>query len=125
MVRQYFVGSGVTRFGSIAFNEYIGQRDLSPGTTASVSFEKGTRFEVLPNKRLIIGRGRTAEIVILSNRLSRAHAAVFMLNDERLVVVDLKTTNGTCVDKEARAISFLSSGREFWVADLFGFRYLS
>ncbi|HUU01902.1 MAG TPA: FHA domain-containing protein [Myxococcota bacterium] len=106
----------------LAFIEYLGQRELTEGTTATVVFEAGARFEIATGQRLIIGRGKGADILIQSNRIARAHAAVFLLNDHRLVVVDLETTNGTYVNGEARPVSFLASGDEFWLGDLFGFR---
>jgi len=106
----------------VAHIEYLGHRQLTEGTTCNVEFEVRARFEVAPGRRLIIGRGKTADVVVHSNRVARAHAAVFMLNEERLVVVDLQTTNGTYVNGEARAVSFLGMGDEFWVGGLFGFR---
>jgi len=106
----------------MAHIEYLGHRQLTEGTTCNVEFEVGARFEVASGQRLIIGRGKTADVFVHSNRIARAHAAVFMLNEERMVVVDLETTNGTYVNGEAGAVSFLAPGDEFWVGDLFGFR---
>jgi pSer/pThr/pTyr-binding forkhead associated (FHA) protein len=66
---------------------------------------------------MVIGRGRSADIVIAEPTISRAHAAV-AFEDRAFYLQDLGSTNGTRVNGERAARQELRSGDEILLGKL-------
>lgn len=71
----------------------------------------------LDGPRTVIGRGRNADLVLSEATISRTHA-VFGVEDGRLFVQDLGSTNGTLVNGEPATQEFLSDGDELQMGKL-------
>ncbi|UCE87031.1 MAG: FHA domain-containing protein [Deltaproteobacteria bacterium] len=67
--------------------------------------------------RIVIGRGRRADIVIPESTMSRQHAAVGY-GEEGFFVEDLGSTNGTLVNGEAQKRAPLHDGDEIRLGKL-------
>jgi two-component system cell cycle response regulator len=55
---------------------------------------------MLPGDRVVMGRDDSADLVLTDTSVSRAHAAVRHMEDGRIVLEDLDSTNGTTVNGE-------------------------
>ena len=66
---------------------------------------------------LVLGRGRSAEMMLAEPTLSRAHAAVGYDGDG-FFVQDLRSTNGTLVNGERRERAALQDGDEIQIGRL-------
>ncbi len=67
--------------------------------------------------RLVIGRGRGADLVVAESTMSREHAAI-VFDDEGCFVEDLQSTNGTRVNGERCTRSLLQDGDEIQLGRL-------
>jgi pSer/pThr/pTyr-binding forkhead associated (FHA) protein len=65
----------------------------------------------------VIGRGRTADLVLSEPTISRAHAAIGYENEE-FFVQDLGSTNGTGVNGQREPRSALKDGDELQLGKL-------
>jgi pSer/pThr/pTyr-binding forkhead associated (FHA) protein len=75
-------------------------------------------FEVPVDRSwLVIGRGRSADLVLAEATISRAHAAVGW-DGERFFVQDLGSTNGTSVNGSRTPRTPLSDGDEIQLGKL-------
>ena len=66
---------------------------------------------------MVIGRGRSADIVIAEPTMSRAHAAIGF-DGKRFFVEDLGSTNGTRVNGNREKKSMLENGDEVQLGKL-------
>jgi pSer/pThr/pTyr-binding forkhead associated (FHA) protein len=66
----------------------------------------------LDREWVVIGRGRSADVVIAEPTISRAHAAVGFDKDEGFFVQDLGSTNGTLVNGAKAQRQRLKGGDE-------------
>lgn len=64
-----------------------------------------------PATPIVVGRGAAADLQVPDNSLSRQHAR-FCLEDDHVIVEDLKSTNGTFVRGEAVERTKLDAGEE-------------
>jgi pSer/pThr/pTyr-binding forkhead associated (FHA) protein len=94
------------------------------GITEAGELRVGDSFRLLPGAAITFGRGHLCEVTIPSEQLSRAHAMIsFVPGDEvGLVLVDLRSRNGTWVKDRSASVHHLSSGAEFNLARAFRFR---
>lgn len=67
--------------------------------------------------RMVIGRGRGADLVVAESTMSREHAAI-AFDDQGCFVEDLGSTNGTKVNGERRDRSRLQDGDEIQLGRL-------
>ena len=67
--------------------------------------------------RMVVGRGRGADLVIAESTMSREHAAI-AFDDEGCFVEDLQSTNGTKVNGERTDRARLSDGDEIQLGRL-------
>ena len=101
------------------------QMDELPGSGsvpsgASVRVMRGfyADLEVLLDRDwLVIGRGRTADLVLSEPTISRAHAAIGYEKGE-FFVQDLGSTNGTGVNGKREPRTLLSDGDELQLGKL-------
>jgi pSer/pThr/pTyr-binding forkhead associated (FHA) protein len=98
----------------------------SVATGPQPELKDGAAFVLPSGGRLLIGRLPTCEIWVQSNRVSKVHALVSLMygddrNDERLIVADLNTTNGTWVEGQRGRVFLIAPDRELLVANLFRF----
>ena len=66
---------------------------------------------------IVVGRGRTADVVLAEATISRAHAAIGF-NGEAFYVQDLGSTNGTRVNGERAPQTELRDGDEIQLGKL-------
>ncbi len=66
---------------------------------------------------MVIGRGRSADMLIAEPTISRAHAAIGYDGD-RFFMQDLGSTNGTCVNGERETRVLLDPGDELQLGKL-------
>lgn len=71
----------------------------------------------LDREWMVIGRGRSADMVIAEPTISRAHAAIGYDGDE-FFMQDLGSTNGTRVNGDRQARAGLSDGDEIQLGKL-------
>ena len=79
-------------------------------------FYEGLEIPV-DRERIVIGRGRRADIVIPESTMSRQHAAVGYA-EEGFFVEDLGSTNGTLVNGESQSRATLHDGDEIRLGKL-------
>ncbi|HUH06125.1 MAG TPA: FHA domain-containing protein [Kofleriaceae bacterium] len=106
---------------------YLGAEDASEGTTSGQLPEPGQVFAVDAGRAVYLGRGVTADITVQSNRVAPVHAMVALMPEsiDRLVVVDLGSTNGTVAGGEVAPTAVLSPGDVFALAGIFRFAFES
>lgn len=66
---------------------------------------------------MVVGRGRSADVIIAEPTISRAHAAIGF-DGERFFVEDLGSTNGTAVNSKKEPRVALNSGDEIQLGKL-------
>jgi pSer/pThr/pTyr-binding forkhead associated (FHA) protein len=93
-------------------------RPVPPGAAIQVikGFYEGLELSI-DRDWLVIGRGRSADVVIAEPTISRAHAAVGY-DEEGFFMQDLGSTNGTRVNGERHARVRLSDGDELLLGKL-------
>jgi pSer/pThr/pTyr-binding forkhead associated (FHA) protein len=62
--------------------------------------EQTKKFELVPNRRISVGRTKENDIALDDPSVSKFHASVMLNTDGRIVVADTGSTNGTFVDGE-------------------------
>lgn len=67
---------------------------------------------VVEQERFLIGRGKHCDLVIESNRVSREHAAIELMDGEYFIE-DLKSSNGTWYRKQRINRQLIKEGDEF------------
>lgn len=94
------------------------ERPVPPGAAIQVikGFYEGLELSI-DRDWLVIGRGRSADVVIAEPTISRAHAAVGY-DEEGFFMQDLGSTNGTRVNGERHARVHLSDGDELLLGKL-------
>jgi sulfite reductase alpha subunit-like flavoprotein/pSer/pThr/pTyr-binding forkhead associated (FHA) protein len=99
----------------------ISQRHSSGALVIKVGAEAGTRF-VLKDGATIIGREQGVDIVLTDRQCSRQHCRIISLQ-EKFVIEDLKSTNGTRVNGvPVTTIFTLNSGDQIAIGEtLFDF----
>jgi len=65
---------------------------------------QGQRWSLVPGNTYKIGRASTAEICLPFERISKTHATLYFLSDNKLTIVDEGSGNGTFVDDEQTRI---------------------
>jgi pSer/pThr/pTyr-binding forkhead associated (FHA) protein len=93
-------------------------RVVPPGATLLVrtGFYEGLEVPV-DRDWVVIGRGRSADVVIAEPTISRAHAAIGY-DEEGFFVQDLGSTNGTLVNGSRSQRQALKSGDELQMGRL-------
>jgi pSer/pThr/pTyr-binding forkhead associated (FHA) protein len=66
---------------------------------------------------MVIGRGRSADVVLAESTISRAHAAIGF-DDEGFFVQDLGSTNGTRVNGRSEPRALLCDGDQVQLGKL-------
>lgn len=91
---------------------------VPPGATLQVikGFYEGLELSI-DRDWLVIGRGRSADVVIAEPTISRAHAAIGF-DDEGFFMQDLGSTNGTRVNGESQSRVCLNDGDELLLGKL-------
>jgi pSer/pThr/pTyr-binding forkhead associated (FHA) protein len=91
---------------------------VPPGATIEVmkGFYEGLEL-CLDRDWMVIGRGRSADVVIADPTISRAHAAVGY-DDEGFFMQDLGSTNGTRVNGERQTQARLADGDQILLGKL-------
>jgi outer membrane biosynthesis protein TonB len=88
--------------------------------TSSTSKVKGGVF---PKGRLLLGRNESCDLVVMSDSISAVHA-VLEIFDERAVIYDMNSTNGTFVNDDKIVVKELYIGDVFRLADV-EFKFLT
>ena len=105
---------------------YLGLTDLAVHQSVAEpeDLRVGDSFRLLPGAAITFGRGRLCEITIGSEALSRAHAMISFApgDDVGLVLVDLRSRNGTWVEGPSAPVHHLLPGSDFALAQTFRFR---
>ncbi len=70
---------------------------------------EGGEFPIKPNREIIIGRGSEHDMVLDEEMVSRAHAKIASFHG-RIVIQDLKSTNGTYVNGDRADSAVLQTG---------------
>ena len=93
-------------------------RPVPPGAHVRVvkGFYEGLELSI-DRDWLVIGRGRSADVVIAEPTISRAHAAIGY-DEEGFFMQDLGSTNGTRVNGESQARVHLTDGDELLLGKL-------
>jgi hypothetical protein len=106
---------------------YLGAEEPGEETPAWELPAPGQVFAVYAGRSVYLGRGATADVTVRSNRVAPVHAMVALMPEsvDRLVVVDLGSTNGTVADGEAIPTAVLSPGDVFALAGIFRFAFES
>jgi pSer/pThr/pTyr-binding forkhead associated (FHA) protein len=88
---------------------------------ASSSWLSGQEFPIFEDST-ILGRAKDCDIVIPGTHLSRRHAEITVTDDDKLLVRDLKSVNGTFLNNHPiNGESFATSGDEIRI-DVFSFK---
>ncbi len=87
--------------------------DTKKFSLAVISGPDAGKIYPLDRARTVIGRSG-ADLVLNDTEISRKHCAV-EVRDERVVLIDLGSTNGTFVDEEKVTESQLSNQSEFYM----------
>jgi pSer/pThr/pTyr-binding forkhead associated (FHA) protein/outer membrane biosynthesis protein TonB len=82
--------------------------------TSSTSKVKGGVF---PKGRLLLGRNESCDLVVMSDSISAVHA-VLEIFDDRAVIYDMNSTNGTFVNDDKIVVKELYIGDVFRLADV-------
>jgi pSer/pThr/pTyr-binding forkhead associated (FHA) protein len=71
------------------------------------------------------GRGAECDVAINSGQLSRVHAMIAFVPvaEGRLLLIDADSRNGTWVNDQQTAVSYLDTGAEFTLARAYRFRF--
>ena len=95
-----------------------GVRDAAP-------LRPGDTFHIMPGSVLWLGRDRGCLVRISSTQLSRIHAMVAFVPaaEDRLVLADVGSRNGTWIGEEQIAAAELEIGESFSLARAFVFRF--
>lgn len=105
-----------------------GQTHLRPRLIATSGVIRGARFE-LTSQRTRVGRdSATNEIVVNDGKVSNDHAELVLLNDGRLEIVDLGSSNGVYEGMNGDRVSrlILSSGDFFRIGkNIVVFQYIN
>jgi pSer/pThr/pTyr-binding forkhead associated (FHA) protein len=108
------------------FIVYVG---LSPEAVAQgiadpSTLRVGDSFRLLPGSAITLGRSELCEITVDDDALSRAHALVSFVPgpDTKLVLVDLKSQNGTWVGGRGAPVQHIEPGAVFSLAKTYLFR---
>jgi two-component system cell cycle response regulator len=89
----------------------VGVKENDPGTAFVVTIygeHLGKRFEIT-HVPLIIGRSSDCAVHVLDDSVSRKHCKI-MTSEKNIVVMDLKSTNGTYVNSTAVSVRHLKNG---------------
>lgn len=104
----------------MAPNRRADRRNSTAGPGALIRVETGF-YEGLEwpigEERLVVGRGREADLVLSEPTISRTHAAVVRAEQEWFVE-DLNSTNGTIVNGSRATRARLSDGDEIQLGRL-------
>lgn len=97
-------------------SEGVASRAVRAHLRIESGFYEGLEWP-LDRMSTVIGRGRTADLVLHEGTISRAHA-LFGLEGDRIFVQDLGSTNGTLVNGEPEHRCFLKDGDELRMGKL-------
>lgn len=95
-----------------------GQAAIPPGARIRIEtgFYEGLEW-LLERPRMVVGRGRQADLVVSEPTISRAHAAL-VHREGQWFVEDLESTNGTVVNGSRRKQAPLRDGDEIQMGRL-------
>ena len=108
----------MTNAGNVAAAEHSEAGPVPSGASVRVlrGFYEGLEVPI-DRDWMVIGRGRSADVVIAEPTISRAHAAIGY-DGERFFMQDLGSTNGTRVNGNREARVALSDGDELQLGKL-------
>ncbi len=95
------------------------------GVPDAAPLRPGDLFHVAPGGVLSFGRGSECDVCIASGQLSRVHCLVAFVpvGEGRLVLVDLKSRNGTWVEGQSAPVANIAVGEVFTLARAYRFRF--
>ena len=104
--------------GESAIEQHELAGPVPPGASIRVQrgFFEGLELQV-DSDWMVIGRGRSADVVIAEPTISRAHAAIGF-DGEAFFVEDLGSTNGTAVNGKKEPRATLHTGDEIQLGKL-------
>jgi len=73
---------------------------------------------LMASERFLMGRGKHCDLVLLSNRVSREHAVIVRQDDNKLILEDLGSSNGTWMDQKRISKRPLKDGDTFTLGNV-------